>query len=196
MKSSAATFWNWFREFVTRLTDDEPSEDALDELLERIHRVDDRIYFELPANTPNKELILTAEGNVDAFPAVEALVESARHIDGWSVITLKPPRGFDFVYRNDEIVLNAAELWFLPLETESDSVTFALQLGLPDAVLARQTVDTAYTILETGIGERSCAIDIERVTIDDLPADPAANGYIELPRLAEYISWRRSKRAS
>jgi hypothetical protein len=54
--------------------------------------------------------------------------------------------------------------------------------------------DTAHTILETGIGERSCAMDIQYVEIDDLPDDPAAHGYIELPRLAEYIAWHKRRR--
>jgi len=105
--------------------------------------------------------------------------------------------GFAFTHRNNEIELDVSQLWFRPLKSTSEPQSLGLRLGVPNAdfVLQRQTVDTAYTILETGIGERSCAIDIQHVEIDDLPHDPSAEGYLEIERLSKYIDWHKKKNA-
>ena len=114
-------------------------------------------------------------------------------MDDWNFIALKPAMGFDFTHESNGILLKASELWFMPLKSEEAPSALSISLGVPDAdyVLEHQTIDTAYTMLETGIGERSCAVDIQKVFVEDLPDDPAANGWIELPRLAEYIAWRK-----
>ena len=73
------------------------------------------------------------------------------------------------------------------------AVGSAGSVEIPDGA---QTVDAAYTILDTGIGERSTATDIQHVVVGDLPVDPAAEGYLKLARLADYISWHKSKHAA
>lgn len=51
-------------------------------------------------------------------------------------------------------------------------------------------------ILDTGIGERCAALDIQHTEVTELPTDPASLGYIELPELADYIAWRKKRLAS
>lgn len=169
----------------------------LDEMLAQLHCYDDRIYFELSTSAATNELILTASGNVAVFPAVDAFVAAAPRIDGWAIVALKPAMGFAFTYRDNEIELDVSQLWFLPLRSASDPQDLGVRLAVPDAdlILQRQSVDTAYTILETGIGERSCANDIQHVEITDLPEGFLAQGYLELPRLAEYVEWHKRKAA-
>ena len=103
--------------------------------------------------------------------------------------------GFAFTYRDNEIELDVSQLWYLPLRSASAPQDLGLRLAVPDAelILQRQSVDTAYTILETGIGERSCGNDIQHVEITDLPEDFLAQGYLELPRLAEYVASHKRK---
>lgn len=80
------------------------------------------------------------------------------------------------------------------MRNEANPSAIVIELGVPDAdlVLTSQSIDIAYTILETGIGARACALDIQQVYVGDLPEDPSAQGYIELPELASYIAWRKS----
>ena len=195
MNSNINDFWLWFSGFADCLPKNDPPEAALDDLLERLHLIDNRIYFELSINTPTKELILTAQGDVDAFPVVDAIVAAAPERDDWSFIALKPPMGFDFTFRNNGVVLNAADVWFLPLKSQSDPNALGLRLGVPDAdaIFGAQTVDAAYTILDTGIGERSTATDIQHVAVRNLPDNPEANGYLKLPELTDYIAFHKTK---
>ncbi|WP_459555071.1 hypothetical protein [Lacunimicrobium album] len=164
-------------------------------MLDQLHRYDDRLYFLMSMNAYPHELIITAEGDVDAFQSAESLVSSAPSIPGWSFIALKPAMGFEFHHRDDKIDLDVARLWFQPLLSRDTPPKLAIVLGLPhvDEILNQQSVDTAYTILEMGIGERSVSKDIARLSVDELPPDPDSEGYIPLSQLADYIAFHKRR---
>lgn len=195
MQLSPSNFWHWFRGFSGRLpTDDIP--DALqNELLSQLHRYDSRLYFLMATSSTPKELIITADGDVEAFQAADALVDEAIDMEGWKFFALKPPMGFDFRFQDGPIDLDVSQLWFMPLKSRENPAALGVQIGFPDAdfVLDNQSVDAAYTILETAIGERSVANDIAHVTVDDLPKSPEENGYLELPRLPEFIAFYKRR---
>jgi len=46
-------------------------------------------------------------------------------------------------------------------------------------------------ILDTALGERSAARDIQYTEVSELPPHPESLGYIELPELPDYIAWRK-----
>ena len=195
MHNPPSTFWNWFREFAKRLLVDEIPESLQDELLSQLHSFDDRLYFLLSTNATPKELIITAEGNEAAFPAADRLVAAAPTLPGWTFYSLKPPMGFDFCHTDGPISLDVARLWFMPTVSSDRPADLGIVLGLPDAdfVLEHQSVDTAFTILEVAIGERSCTRDIAHVAVNDLPDDPDANGYLKLPQLPEYVAFHKRR---
>src|SRR5262249_39120580 len=157
------------------------------ELLSHLHCFDDRLYFLMSTNTNPHELIITVDGNEDAISSADNLVNEAPHISNWKFISLKPAMGFAFTHRDGRISLDVSKLWFMPTNSPDTPPELGVIIGFPDAdfVLENQSVDTAYTILESGIGERSCMNDIHRVTIDDLPDDPDKHGYFPLPRLPD-----------
>ncbi|MEA5466493.1 hypothetical protein [Leptothoe sp. PORK10 BA2] len=195
MKLPPTAFWTWFRGFAERLPKDDVPNDLQDELLSQLHCFDDRLYFLLSTNAVPHELIITAEGNADAFSSADKLVDAAPTLVGWQFLALKPAMGFVFQHTDGEISLDVSALWFMPTNSSDDPPQLGVIIGFPDAdfVLENQSVDTAYTILETGIGERSCMSDIQRVTVDDLPDDPESHGYIPLPQLADYIAFHKRR---
>lgn len=196
MRRSASQFWHWFQGFSHRLPGGEVPDPLQDELLSELHSYDGRLYFLISTSSFPHELIITAEGDANAFEAAETLVDSAPKFDGWRFVALKPPMGFDSRFRDGPIDLDVSRLWFLPLKSADDPAALAIQIGFPDAdfVLRHQSVDAAYTILETAIGERSCTEDIAQVVVDDLPDSPAENGYLELPRLPDFIAFLKRRR--
>ncbi|MFN3148684.1 hypothetical protein [Bremerella sp.] len=195
MQLSPGQFWHWFRGFAGRLPDIDVPESLQDELLEQLQRYDDRLYYLMAVGAEPKELIITAEGNTEAFDSADALVEAALALEGWSFFSLKPPLGFDCRFQDGPIDLDVASLWFMPLMSPSYPDLLGVQIGFPDAdfVLDNQSVDAAYTILELAIGERSVAEDIAHVAVDDLPDSPEENGYLELPRLPEFIEFHKRR---
>jgi hypothetical protein len=156
------------------------------------------LRFLICTSTSRCELIITADGNRDAFSSADSLVTAAPEVDGWTFISLKPPMGFDFRHTDGPISLNVSELWFMPTSCSVDPSALGIVVAFPDAdfVLEKQSVDTAYTILETAIGERSCTNDINHVAIDDLPDTPESKGYLKLTQLPEYIAYHKRKHGS
>lgn len=193
MRLPPSSFWHWFRGYAGRIPIDDIPDELQDELLSQLHAHDERLYFLISTNSSPRELIITADGNQDAFSSARSLVAAAPTYEGWKVTALKPATGFDFRYTDGVIQLEVSKLWFRPIKPKESPSALGIVIGFPDAdfVLENQSVDTAYTILEMAIGESACAEDIAQVTVDDTPAEPEASGYIRLPQLADYIAFHK-----
>ena len=61
-----------------------------------------------------------------------------------------------------------------------------------DSKRKREIQNAVLVILDTAIGERSAALDIDHIEVGRLPNDPDGEGYIHLPELPDYIAfWKR-----
>ncbi|MCR9199959.1 MAG: hypothetical protein NXI04_15090 [Planctomycetaceae bacterium] len=194
MNDTIDDLWAWFTEFVQRLPDSFP-EAAQEELLSALHQIDDRLFYLVSTESRPRELIVTADGNTSAFEIIEQLIDAAPPSPQWQYFALKPPMGFGFTHRDGPISLRVAELWFKPLKSQDAPTELGVLVGFPDAdlVLENQSVDTAWTILETALGERSSALDIAHVAVDDLPEDPRAHRFLPLPELPRYIDFHNCR---
>lgn len=192
-------FWSWFREHSAELYA-MPDADARfwDTALAELHRVDARMQFEIsdPVND-RREFVITARGDPSVFASVEALVAAAPGLSEWIVVALKPPCGFDFATTYEGVEFDARRLWFLPLHSANRPDDVGLRVGVPGLSDAHRSIAAraVIVILETGLGERSLAIDVQHVEYAALPEEPAKHGWIELPELPAYIAWRKSKRS-
>ena len=195
MSLSPTSFWTWFRGFAERISGDVIPDELQGELLSHLHCYDKRLYFLVCTNASPCELIITVEGNRDAFQSADSLVAAAPQIDGWVFIALKPPMGFDFRHKDGLVSLDVSKLWFKPMNSAADPSALGIVVAFPNAdfVLENQSVDTAYTILESAIGERSCTDDIAHLAIADLPDEPESKGYLRLSQLPDYIAFHKRK---
>ena len=87
-------------------------------------------------------------------------------------------------------------MWFLPLESSSSPDDLGLRVGVPNFThdIERQTMSAVAVILETAMGERAAALDIQHLEIACLPESPESHGYIKLPELPAYIAWRKGRK--
>lgn len=199
-RHSIEQFWAWFvtheLEFSRLKTPQEPFWDIA---LERIKKVDDHLWFELSRDRyPAREFIVTAEGYVNSFPIAEELVHLAPNVAGWTFVALKPAQGFQFTTNYEGMRFDPRKMWFLPLDSKSRPGEFGIQIAVPELHgMDKTTVHNAVLVmLDTGIGERSAALDLQYTEVTELPSDPALKGYIELPELADYIAWRKKRLGS
>ena len=199
-KNRIDDFWAWFEahklEFSRLATPDEPFWDIASEQLKK---VDDHFWFELSRDRhPAREFVVTAQGHIGSFPLAEKLVRSAHNIEGWAFVALKPPQGFQFTTTYEGTRFDPRQLWFLPLESKSHPGDLGLRIAVPGLeCVDKSTAHSAVLVLlDTGLGERSAALDLQYAEMTELPGDPASLGYIELPELAEYIAWRKKHLAS
>jgi len=196
-KNQIRSFWRWFAdhrsEFNVLSNPDEPFWDLA---LQQIKRIDERLWFEL-SSTDNgvREFVVTAEGHVEAFPVAEILVNLAPELEGWVFVALKPPMGFEFTTHYEGALFEPRLMWFLPLEDSSRPHDLGMRVGIQglESMDKSKAHNAVLVILDTALGERSAAVDIQYTEVSELPADPESFGYIELPELPSYISWRKRK---
>ena len=192
-------FWAWFATHKLEFSRPALDEPFWDIALEQIKKVDEHLWFELSrASHPAREFIVTAEGHVSSFPIAEKLVRLAPNLEGWAFIALKPPQRFQFTTTYEGTRFDPREMWFLPLESKSHPRDLGVRIAVPGLDCMDKTTahSAVFVILDTGLGERSAALDLQHTEVTELPTDPESLGYIELAELADYVAWRKKRLAS
>jgi len=196
-QSAIATFWRWFEKNQSQLNSlADTSEPLWDKALEKLKAIAQELWFELSSSeiTP-REFVITAEGRVELFPLVEEIVQSAPETHGWRFVSLKPPMGFDFEITYEGIQIDPRTLWFLPLENPDNRAALGLRIGVPsyDPANERPINNAVLVILDTALGERAAATEVQCVEIVCSPEAPDKEGYVPLPQLPDYVEGRKQK---
>lgn len=200
-----ATFWKWFTQNHASLSAlSSPDEPSWDLALVQLKHVHPALCFELSdpiSNGPSagtREFVITAQGDANLFPLVDALIAAAPSLPSWTFVSLKPPTGFDFTTTYEGVPFDSKTMWFLPLNLTDRPTELGLKIGIPGLTKSMEAVagNAIMIILETGLGERSAAADVHYVEYGELPDEPEKAGYIELPELPAYIAWRKRRRGS
>lgn len=198
--SAISRFWAWFRENEAKLWAMPNADDPFwDTALGQLQLVDKGLRFEMSdPQGGRRDFVITAEGDRRLFPLVDSMVAAAPSLRRWTFTPLKPAMGFDFTHRYEDVLYDPKAMWFLPLERAERPPDLGLRIGIPSLrELDRDAAEFAVTIiLETGLGERERAADVQHVEVVRKPNDPADEGYIELPELPAYIAWRKRKLAN
>ncbi len=191
----ARTFWSWFVANQHRYLDIEvpEKEELLDALCEQLHAYCEDLWFEIggePAGA--RELVLTAEGCLELFPALLELARAAPEIPGWQIVAFKQPQGFEFVTRYEDIVVAPESTWFLPLNLEENPQLLGLRLAFAhfESSKESQFLAAAYIMLEAGLGELAACQEISHVEVCQAPSSPEASGYRSPGSLPAYLSDR------
>lgn len=148
------TFVNWFQENNQRLGHEDP-EQAAEEIATAIDAIDERLGIELAAeNDGSRELIFTAFSEESLFGLVKEIVSKAGEFPGWSLVALKPPRGFQFNLSIGNSSLCANQLEFHVESAEHARLTIVVSRQMLTALNENdQAQELAWLIIETGIGE-------------------------------------------
>ena len=188
-------FWSWFvahREGFDALTD--PESGFWDEALGELQEINDSLYFELSAPVSGvREFVVTADGDETLFATVDAMIAKAPPTTGWKFKALKPAMGFGFKSTYEGIDFDPAEMWFLPLDSAEQPEGLGLRIGFVglDSMDYDQASSAVVMVLDSGLGERAAAKELQHIELVELPEDPQDAGYIPLAELADYITWRK-----
>lgn len=175
--SAEARFWAWFTRNSERLFNFERDpEPIFDELSEALQEVAPGLTFEIgSADDGRREFIVSADGLLELFPAVERLVAAAPAMRQWTVIAFRPPRGCEFAIEIDGHRLSPDEVWFT---AEADGELTGLVLYLPGLTPENEDAlaQAAYLMLDTAIGEYATETLIGFIERRPLPRHPQASG--------------------
>lgn len=182
-------FVTWFQSNAAQLRQKDP-ETASAEIHEELQKLDESLGAEVGDETEEtRELIITASGNAELFDEVEALAKKLA-AEGWTIVPLKPARGFDFTVRTEDSAVDARTLYFEALESPEMPGVLGLRL-FAKADQAAALGDTAWWILETGIGERASAY-IQHLEVAELPED--TNDLTSVRALGSFVRWHQGRK--
>jgi hypothetical protein len=193
-------FWDWFKGneakyfFLNQINDENEKERLLADLLSHLHEYCDQLYFEVGGHTNEKQdLIITAEGAVDFFEHVEALVKQAPTLEYWNIIAFKPAMGFGTIEYNG-IKLNPESMRFNPLESKA-SQKIGLRVHIDNFSPARENdfLQAVYLLLDNILVEKSTALEIGYVEVKSMPSAPAKEDLIEFISLPKYVQWKKAR---
>lgn len=188
-------FWNWFAGAESRLRAFRHGRDdaLLDELQGVLQSYSPGLWFEIGGHPDGPmELVICAEGDEEYFDDVENLVRCAPKAEGWKFIAFKPPQGFEFKTEYEGVLVDPAQCWFLPLNSNDEPPELGLRVAVPglSPTQEKQYRAAVYIAIETGLGELQAWKTIKHVEVVSMPTSPEAEGYIELNELEKYLAWR------
>jgi len=198
LSKKAAQFWEWFQSNEDRFRHVEgPDKEALlDEILANLHQYCEGLAFEVGGHPEGpRELIISADGDRARFGQVDTLVTLAPVVEGWEFVAFKPAMGFEFVTEYKDVRLDPREMWFLPLKSKVNPNSLGLRLTGPtyDKASHEAYLHACYLVLDCGLGEVAAAQEIQHVEAVAMPEEPAAEGFIELVDLPDYIGWNKKQ---
>ncbi|HYD98128.1 MAG TPA: hypothetical protein VEH84_01975 [Alphaproteobacteria bacterium] len=188
---AVTNFWEWFAghaaSFARFTANDALDESALQELLRRLQQIDKRLAFEFGTDDDNQRLlVVTANGDVEAFPAVERVASAAPALPDWEVIAFRPPQDLEnLAVQLDDTLIAAEHIYFVPYHDED-------RLGLELYVLAEADVpaeaaeQAAFTLVDAALGEYEAAMGLGFVEVQVAKEPPVdALPLTELPFIFE-----------
>lgn len=196
--NSAKYFWQWFDENKHKYSNLEvPNrEELLNEFLAKLHDFHPELYFQIGGKKGEwLEVVITAEGDVRHFEMVEQLVMNAPQIEGWRVTAFKPPEGFNFSVRYKDLVFDPSQLWFLPLGLKDNPDRIGIFVAFPDyrQAIHNDFLHGTFLLLDTCLGEKSAALDLDFVDVCPLPPDPEDSGMVEFVNVKRFIDWKKNR---
>jgi hypothetical protein len=202
MPNKITSFWNWFEDnhhafLFTNEVDENIKEQLLSDFLDELHKYNDKLYFQI-GGLPDRdqELIITAEGDPEQFESVEKLISGAPIINNWIFIAFIQPSDDDNTINYEGVELTRSELWFMPLDSKANPSSIGIRICVPNYEILKTNdwlENAVYKMVDTILGEKSFALDIDYLNIAELPDNPEENGMIELVELPAFIKWKKKK---
>jgi len=198
----AENFWNWFDKKQNRflfLSDVSESEKdkLMNEFLIELHKFNDNIYFEIGGHKDDEkvELIISAEGDLEQFPAVEKLTSYANEYKNWKIIAFKPPMGNGFSLNYRGKVFDPENIIYIPLTAKQDPKAIGINVCYPDFEESEKEIyiNGTYLILDTLIGEKSTTLDIDHLEVIKTPEDISSFDFGYLSGIGEYITQKKNQ---
>lgn len=198
-KAKARRFWKWFNQNNTKYLflnemDQEEKETLMDELLSKLHSFSRNLFFEVGGlSSGETELIITADGISSHFPEVELLVDAAPSIPRWKIIKYRQPHKGEFKLSLGDRMFDPASIIFISLYSEEEPDGIGIRVCYDDYTEEEKNVfsNATFILLDSLLGEKSSAEDIDYVEIVQTPEDIDPADYPVLLTLPKFIHDRK-----
>ena len=178
-RTSADVFWKWFEQNERRLFQLETDQqNILDEIYARLSAYKQGLAFEISNERDGKrEIIISADGLEELFPAVSSLVEAAPELERWSIVAFRP-RMIDytgFTLNFEGKTFDPAEMW---IDHSVFNDYFDLTIYHPNYKEEEKNliISATYILLDMALGEYDVVTGIRYIDHEPLPDNPEDKG--------------------
>lgn len=168
------TFWKWFSSNQNRFEHFERNQEKLmNELGAALAIYKEGLVFEVGANKDgSRDLVISADGIEELFPAVSKLVSSAPRLNGWKIVAFRP-RMDDYSQVSLSFggrKFDPEEIWFYSRVRDGkfDVVLYHPSYRDDDRHLI---ISGSYILLDMAIGEYDVVTGIHQLDHQLLPTD-------------------------
>ena len=127
--------------------------------------VDEHLWFELSRDRrPVRELMSEGQRTRQPISHGRTSLASCPKVEGWSLCCLETCAGFEFTTTYEGTRFDPRRMWFLPLKRESHLCDLGIRVAVPglDRMDRSKAHNAILVILDTGLGARSDALDLQR----------------------------------
>ena len=195
-----ATFWKWFSSNQSRFEHFErDQEELMDELGSSLEAYKKGIVFEVGAvKEDSRDLVISADGIEDLFPAVSKLVAAAPKLAGWKIVAFRPRMEdysrFSLEYGGRKF--DPKEIWFYSRIKDGgfDVIFYHPAYRSEDRNLI---ISGTYILLDMALGEYDVVTGIRHLDHQLLPSDPKAEQLKPFSEFrAAFDDFKKQKRAN
>lgn len=167
-----AAFWAWFqahedRLFALKQEDEEQMDAILDEITEQLGNIHPDLVCEFSSIKKGKrELIISADGIREAFPAVEALVDAAPALPRWTLFKFRQRHRPIHDMQLENTLIEPSEV---DCAIASDGDKIAVLIFIPKVKDEMRGKEFGYYFLDEALGEYDVETKVSAIEI--LPFD-------------------------
>ena len=183
--SQFTDFWTWFQaneaDFPSSVTDIYAAYG--DELTRRVAEISPRLVCEIAVREDREnELVISANGDKELIPFVQAFVDSAPPIDGWKIVAFRPREESYATFTLNigerdpgELVLEAEDLWCWSRVRDDKFYLIILHPDFSDE--NRELLKSGtFILLDAALGEYDVMTGLHAIDHQKLPDDPESAG--------------------
>lgn len=173
-KTKEEKFWNWFCKNSKMIFNFESNQEVVfDKIQEELQKVNPNLAFEISSvKEAKREFVISADGIIEAFPAVENLYKAKPDLPEWTFIKFRPRRKVENSIRiaNKEIFPKDIKFMFIDDEDKSKIgiVLFCKGYNESEHDLYNQI---AFLFLDECLGEFDTETYIGRIIIQGFDSE-------------------------
>lgn len=184
-------FWDWFGQFVQKVDEDQKNgrEIILDPLLEALNKI--RPGLSAKVGRKNKSewtLTISANGDINKFDMVEAIVQEAPEFPNWEIVAFRQPTSFPVFKLEVEgyRTFDVEQMAFFPL---IDGDNLDLIIYIPDIEEEDREWIAYYGLLVVDmlLGEYDCVTKVRYYDFHDKETLQPDEDIIPLKALPQFI---------
>jgi hypothetical protein len=188
MRDSAATaeFWTWFAGQAAVLANDHDLAHATSQINDHLGPGHPGIFAEVAAEagarSDQRTLVLTADGNKERFPTVQAIYRARPTVAGWKIVAFRQRDTGTITITMDGVTLDRTKMTFV---AKQDGDKLSITVYVPDFARDRMTPGL-FIVLDHTLGEYDMETHIGGIDLEPIENAPAtAQPLLALPALID-----------